>query len=374
VSASTKTSKFRAIAFAAILASFTWTYASAQDANTAEAAPVITQNELAAKIQESSNNLRAEISSVAGTVRSTRDGLESKIDERAAVTQKSISDLRSTVQISALATTLVSAACAIISLLVLFRISHIAGNVVALQNMPVIPQMPQSSGGQNPSVTLALSRIEEKLNAMSKASFAKPMPEPANAPREITDRLAAIEQTLQNLAARKENSAGTNGMPDATAAFWPKSVQNAENFPIWKKQLRNALAAEDDQAMLLTCALLDFQIQSSKRDIDAERYAELAHSLGMAAYGFCYSQEKVAEEDRLDIASALFRAVKDDAQIHAIPIEIRACVPNDRLNTDTMEKVDSGSRLTVQRPLSWIIVDKSGGKERILYRAKVITG
>jgi len=354
----------------------TSTCAFAQDAGTPNVAPAVSQQELAAKIQDSSNNLRAEISGVESAVRTSRDELETKIDEKSSSIQKNVSGLKSTIQVSALATTLVCAACAIISLLVLFKLSSIAGNVIAILNMPPPPQAsPSGSVSQNPSVVSALSRIEDKLCSLTKANSAKPTQETPAIPREVSDRLAAIEQTLHNLAARKENAAaGSSGGPDVSGVFWPKSVQNLENFPIWKKQLRDALAAGSENALTLVSALLDFQIHSSKRDIGAESYADIIRKVGMSAYSFCYSLENVPEEDRLDIVSALLRAVKDDAQLRAPAVEVRAFVPNDRLNTDTMEKVDSGSRLTVQRPLSWLIVDKGNGKERILHRAMVVTG
>jgi hypothetical protein len=368
--------RLQAIAAATVLFFSTATSALAQDATLPETTPAVSQQELAAKIEESSSSMRNEISGVEHSVRATRDELESKIEEKAATIQKNVSGLRSTIQISAISTTLVCAACAILAVLILFKITSVAGNVVALLNMPT-PSQPSSplSQGQNPSLVAALSRIEEKLNNLAKANSAKAAPETPAVPREIADRISSIEQTLQHLAAHKENAAagGSRG-PDISNLFWPKSVQSHENFAIWKKQLRDALAADNEQAMMLLSALLDFQTQSTKRDIDAEHYAELVRKLGMAAYAFCYALEKVPEEDRLDIVSALLHAVKDDAQSHAPAIEIRAFVPNDRLNTDTMEKVDPGSRLTVQRPLSWLIVGKNGGKERILHRAMVITG
>ena len=350
------------------------TCAAAQESTTSDGAASALRDEIAAKIQDSSNNVRAEIVGVTSAVRSLHDDLETKIETGAATTQKSVSDLHATMQFSAISTVLVSAASAILSILILIRISHVSGNLAAVLNMPQIPQNTQPQGA-NPALSAALSRIEDKLNAVTKQSFAKLPQDTPQIPREISDRLSSIEQTLQTLSAKKETQQASHSAgSDPTTAFWPQSVKNLENFPLWQKQLRNSLAEGSEQALGLASALLEFHLHSSDRDLDAEKYAQLADKLGTAAYAFCYSLERISEADRLDIAAALARAVKEDAQIHAPTIEIRAFFTNDRLNTDTMEKVDSGSRLTVQRPLSWLIVEKNGGKERILHRAKVITG
>jgi len=105
-----------------------------------------------------------------------------------------------------------------------------------------------------------------------------------------------------------------------------------------------------------------------------EKFCEMATDLSRSLYRFCYSLDGVPDEDRLDIASAMFRQVKEDIQQGFQGLEVRAFFPNDRLNTELMEKMDSGNRLTVSSPMSWLVMEHGPGGDRVLHRAMGFTG
>jgi hypothetical protein len=366
------------------LAALILTSAAALTANAQEAAATSaatapdsdTAAVIGAQITSLTSSLRSDNQSLDSTVRSVRQDIESKIDDGNAATAKNIASMHRAMNITAVSTALISLVGAIFSLIVLLRISRVASTATqATINTAASPQ----PTAQNPATAASLSRIEERLGALlAKGSMPKANAEAqAAAPKELHDKLNVIEAHLQNLTARKEatvSPAHASGGPDVSDAFWPKSLREQENYPIWRKSLASALAQESSEARQFATALLEFQSLSANRDADPEKYAEVVRRLGASVYKFCYTLETIPETDRLDAASALLRAVKDDARVHVPSLDIRAFFPNDRLNTDTMEKIDAGNRLTVSRPLSWLIIDSQGGHERILHRAQVITG
>ena len=297
-----------------------------------------------------------------------RHDLDVKIEQGDAALYKAVTDVHNTQRITALAAVATSLVTAILSIFILLRLSHVLGAIGQIPAHPAQAAPGVASG--HAATAAAIARVEEKLAALARAPQPKAA-EPAPAPREVMDKLTALEAAVQNLSARREAAAQGDSTADA---FWPKAVRTAENYPLWRKGLGEAVSAGKPEALKLASAMLAFNALPARRDMDAEKYGDLIHSLSASLYAYLYSIEGVSEADRLDPVSSVLRAVKDDAQVHYPNLEIRAFFPNERLNTDLMEKVDAGSRLSITRPLSWLVVDKTAGHERILSRAQVITG
>ncbi|HNX05864.1 MAG TPA: hypothetical protein PKI32_10205 [Opitutales bacterium] len=340
--------------------------AAAQDV-AADVPPAPTVESLAAKIDENSTAIQLSVQNNAASLTTLRRDIEGKIEQGNTAVYKAVTDVHNTQRITAIATTATSLVAAVLSLVILLRLSHVMG---AIGQIPAPQGAPTASSGSAPAVAAALARIEDRLNAIPRAAPTK-APDPAPVPREVMDKLATIEAALQGLSTRREAAAQSDTTADA---FWPKAVRGSENYPLWRKGLGEAVSAGRPEALRLASALLTFNALPARRDADAEKYADMVSRLSASLYAYLYSIEGVPEADRLDPVSALLRAVKDDAQVHYPNLEIRAFFPNERLNTDLMEKTDSGTRLSITRPLSWLVVDKTGGREHIFSRAQVITG
>ncbi len=339
----------------------------AQDASSGDPTPV---QELAARVDANTTAIRQSTESASTALAATKRDLEERIDRQGATLARSVGEVHRSLRLASVAGVVASLVAAAMALLVFLRIPHILG---AIGQIPNAPASPQSSGnGSNPGLSAALARIEDRMSVLSRAAPQKNTEAPSPAvPRELLERLAAIEAAVQNLAATRAAPAASGSADDA---FWPTSVRASENYPAWKTSLSKSLAAGRPEALRLASSLLAFCGQPQRREGDVERHAAFVNELSANLYAWLYAQDGVPEADRLDPVSAILRAVKDDAAAHYPGLEIRAIFPNERLNTDTMEKVDSGNRMSVARPLSWLVADKSSGKERILYRAKVTTG
>jgi hypothetical protein len=361
----------RTAALAALLAMAFFQLLAAQDAP--QTAPVPTSTaleELATRVEGNTTAIRLSADGASTALSATARNLEEKIDRQGAVLSRSVSDLHRTVRIAAVAGTVTGLVAAVLALLVLLRIPHIIG---AIGQISSAPAPAQASGNNHPGLSAALSRIEDRIAVLSRSSPQKaPEPPAVSVPRELLDKLVGIEAAVQNLSSRGEAASSAS---DTTAdAFWPKSVRNCENYSSWRKTLSGALASGRGEALRLAASLLAFNGLPQRREGDAERHGTFVEELSVNLYAYLYALDDVPEADRLDPVSAILRTVKDDAQAHYPGLEIRAVFPNERLNTDTMEKVDSGRRMSVARPLSWLVADKTSGKERILFRAKVTTG
>ncbi len=229
----------------------------------------------------------------------------------------------------------------------------------------------------------ALARVEEKLAAIAQTLARPAQDDGVQAIEKLTEtqtellgRLGWMEAVLQKLSEPQEapnEEPQEAALPALAGLVWPKAARSAEAFPLWSRTLASAIEAGQADALQLAGLMLEYQSGASRRDMAQDAYCELLRRLGRAIYRFCYSLD-VSDDDRLDAAQAVLRQVKEDAAALFPHIELRAVFPNERLNTDHMEKLDSGGRLVVSRPMSWLILDRTPGRERVLARAQVITG
>lgn len=363
-----KSKGFRKVALLAIPLWLAATSVTAQEipAENASAIPGVAE-----QIAASTASLQKDNANLIEAVRSQRNATERLLEENNLLAEKRLSEIHGTLRITAYATSAISAVSAILSLIILLKISRTTQPVTGEPARTPAP----SSSPANPAIMTALARIEERLNALAKNSQSgqKTTTETPAPSREILDKLNTLENVIQNHHTGK-NGGPAQPEPRLADALWPKAVRSLENYPLWRKTLADAAAAEKTEALRLASSLLAYRTLTSRRELTSEDCANTLYELSLTLYAYCYSLDTVTEEDRLDAASAVFRAVKDEMQQRVPSLEIKAFHPNDRLNTDAMEKVDSGSRLTVSKPLSWLFTDRSGGRERILHRAKVITG
>jgi|GEM_PF-3550243 len=267
-----------------------------------------------------------------------------------------------------------AALATLIALIILLRLRSMQMDMPhAVASTSPAPQ--NASSGSN----AAYARIEERISSLASAiSQSRAAPVDSGKPQsntELLGRLDLIEAAIKRIAqAPAQAPAGPKeDFAPVADSFWPKGIKGFEGYPVWRKAMVDALASGRAEAMLLASTLFEYQTTAGRRDLEQEKFCELVTRLSQNLYRYCYALDGVADEDRLDLVSAILRQVKEDAQSFT-GLEVRAFFPNDRLNTDLMEKMDSGSRLTVNRPLSWLVMDRSPGNERVLKRAMVVTG
>jgi hypothetical protein len=228
-----------------------------------------------------------------------------------------------------------------------------------------------------------MARLEERVGSLPAAVSQQLRSAMADLRKEssaepVLERLAAIETSVKGLAETVVQAAQKKPQEEQTGpvadVFWPKSLKGAEGYPLWRKALADGLSKGASEAVQMAAAMLDYQIRITRRDMSPEKFCDMATDLSRSLYRFCYALEGVPDADRLDIASAMLRQVKEDIQQGFQGIEVRAIFPNERLNTELMEKMDSGNRLTVSRPMSWLVMEHGPGGDRVLHRAMVFTG
>lgn len=106
-----------------------------------------------------------------------------------------------------------------------------------------------------------------------------------------------------------------------------------------------------------------------------EPVASAVDELSQALHAYWDAKPALTEDDRVRASADWIKAVKALA-IPAVPkLEIREIVPGSRFDSDSMQTVREGpgNHLNVAHVYSWVVLDRSGERARIVQRARIAT-
>lgn len=197
------------------------------------------------------------------------------------------------------------------------------------------------------------------------------------------EQTRASEKALREEAERIEGERATLearlGAEDEAASridiLLPESLRAGGGLAHAQCSILAALADNSVEARRFLRSLAEWEelTVGISEDERADAPAQIS-ALGARGHAFINKHLPPDADAHLEIGQALLKYVREGVARLCPHIEIKPVFPGDRFDSDRMECVASGSgnRLTVQQPLSWLILDRSGDQARILYRARVL--
>ena len=157
---------------------------------------------------------------------------------------------------------------------------------------------------------------------------------------------------------------------------WPEAFHGNGPLEFSRERVLAAFGAGSIEAGALMTALIRWHIVRATGDKEREHWIEAADAVGRACQAFLAKDPAPGgESESLERAQLWTRAIKSPFEQAFPELKLNAVYPGDRFDTDRMEAVGSstGGRQTVQRALSWSILEKTADSTRIVRRAQVIT-
>lgn len=163
--------------------------------------------------------------------------------------------------------------------------------------------------------------------------------------------------------------------PSISDSFWPPSLRDGGKLGAWKDRLAKELLDGSPDARRLGAALLDWAALTAADAPPGREAAGALSQLGQRLFRYWDSISIPDDEARIEAIQAWSAALRADIEKSLPHLQISPVYPDDAFDHDRMEAVESlsGSRITVKRPLSWIILQRTPEAERVLHRAQVIT-
>lgn len=160
---------------------------------------------------------------------------------------------------------------------------------------------------------------------------------------------------------------------DSLNEWLPAPLREGGRLTSASAELLKHCVQKQPEARKLLSALIDWEATNNTKDM--QLMAQQTHILGKALFAWLRTQLGEDSDRAIECIQTWTKAFKVLIEAQFSQLSLLAVYPDDRFDTDRMEAVRSMSsaRITVQMPLSWLIVEKSESRERILHRAEVIT-
>jgi hypothetical protein len=226
---------------------------------------------------------------------------------------------------------------------------------------------PDSEGEAIPGL---LREMEDRIRAGIGSLLKEAQPLPCTAPAPADDRQA--------------DTGAATAMPLALTGLLPGCLRTGGALAAWTPLLiGRGPAAPAAAAMFGSLVELNACLDDARTSL--VRVAEVLYRLSERAYDWWYALEGEGfpcaagdVEPPLTVGEVNARwlaEIKKACGNRWPELAIHAFYPDSRLDPDLMVKEEefSGMRPTVARPLSWAIADTGGGKNKVLFRARVIT-
>ena len=177
------------------------------------------------------------------------------------------------------------------------------------------------------------------------------------------------EQTTLNL------STVTAGIPAAvcwTAAFFdPASPMTA-----WRAQIESHLTSPEHPSLPVLSSWLTLRAVCSRQPAPAlAEVADAVAALSRALHEYWETMPELGEDEFARASGDWIAAVKSLISSVAPKLEIREVLPGGRFDSDTMQTMreGSGNHLNVAAVFSWIILERTGERARVLHRGRIAT-
>ena len=174
-----------------------------------------------------------------------------------------------------------------------------------------------------------------------------------------------------------EKTAGSGGSSLAYSdALWP-SVFLDPSSPLtrWRALLESHLSSPEHPALPVLSAVLALRVTLERSAPTLPDVADAVAAVSLAIHAYWNSLTELREEDRQQADADWIGGLKHIVAPAAPSLDIRELVPGARFDPNTMQTVQegSGNHLNVAAVYSWVLLDRSGERPRILHRARIAT-
>jgi len=174
-----------------------------------------------------------------------------------------------------------------------------------------------------------------------------------------------------------EKTAGSGGSSLAYSdALWP-SVFLDPSSPLtrWRALLESHLSSPEHPALPVLSAVLALRVTLERSVLTLPDVADAVAAVSLAIHAYWNSLTELREEDRQQADADWIGGLKHIVAPAVPSLDIREIVPGARFDPNTMQTVQegSGNHLNVAAVYSWVLLDRSGERPKILHRARIAT-
>lgn len=174
-----------------------------------------------------------------------------------------------------------------------------------------------------------------------------------------------------------EKTAGSGGSSLAYSdALWP-SVFLDPSSPLtrWRALLESHLSSPEHPALPVLSAVLALRVTLERSVPTLPDVADAVAAVSLAIHAYWNSLTELREEDRQQADADWIGGLKHIVAPAVPSLDIREIVPGARFDPNTMQTVQegSGNHLNVAAVYSWVLLDRSGERPKILHRARIAT-
>ncbi|MGF1448132.1 MAG: hypothetical protein ACFB20_01800 [Opitutales bacterium] len=227
--------------------------------------------------------------------------------------------------------------------------------------------------------------LEHRLGALSRSATGSPFP--AASPKKAdamaaatsggtgTGTTASAESTLVEAIDTPETSEPVETVEAVhlDPARLPAAFSPTGRLGSWRKALEAHVAEELHSATSLVETLEKWREANNSRD--EHRVLEVTHQLGQRFFLYLDATQGDDPSSWIDPIQEWTKSFRIALEEAFPRFKLVAVYPQDRFDTDRMEvaRGSASGRLSVKKPRSWMIVEKTDSGERVLRRAEVIT-
>ncbi len=203
---------------------------------------------------------------------------------------------------------------------------------------------------------------------------------------ELVKREQEIEQSRAEILRQREEDERRNSeivatgealkkQADTFLQLLPADLLTGGVLEQWRSRLLEQAGNGDATAAELLALLMHWRSLEKDGSNDRDTIAGLLNSIGTAVHRMLPIKDGAHDEATLEAVQLWTKVFRESTRQRLPSLELKLVFPGDRFDTERMECAQSlsGNRLSVHEPLSWIIIDQSGDKRRILYPARVVT-
>lgn len=159
-------------------------------------------------------------------------------------------------------------------------------------------------------------------------------------------------------------------------ALWP-AVFLDPSLPLarWRTRLEAHLSSPEHPALPVLSTVLALRVTLERSAPTLPDVADAVAAVSLAIHAYWNSLTDFREEDRQRASADWIAGLKRLVATAAPSLDIREIVPGARFDPHTMQTVQegSGNHLNVAAVYSWVLLDRSGERPRILHRARIAT-
>ncbi len=265
---------------------------------------------------------------------------------------------------------------------------EIINNLVQVRDA-LLPQRGPGSPGTQPAAEQRLAGLQQELqrllahlspqpqtSVLSDDHTTRQIPPHLVEPHASTSSSALAPGSTSASASPAETALGSASIPPAAVGLPPEFA--SLDFPLkaWRAQLMSDLVAGSATLRAVVVAWHELQqVCAPPKPESLERIAGAVASLSERLYAYWDLKPELGEDDRARASSDWIKAVKTLTTAAAPKLDIREVIPGSRYDSDSMQTVQEGpgNHLNVAGVYSWVTLDRSGERVKVVNRARIAT-